>query len=163
VAVGRSRSATYRARPDQAFHAVDAVARGLRMEPVLGNPATGSLEFRTPMSVWSWGERVVALVRPIGSDTVAVEIHSGLKFGLVDWGRNNKNLDKLFAGLETQLGVSTGEPGPAAPVPHAVPPGWHPDPSGRHQLRWWDGGRWADHVSDNGVGGTDPLIPPSIS
>ena len=27
------------------------------------------------------------------------------------------------------------------------PPGWHPDPYGRAALRWWDGGRWTEHVS----------------
>jgi Protein of unknown function (DUF2510) len=29
-----------------------------------------------------------------------------------------------------------------------VPPGWHPDPSGTHHLRYWDGLRWTEHVSD---------------
>lgn len=24
--------------------------------------------------------------------------------------------------------------------------GWHPDPLGRHQLRFWDGHRWTDDV-----------------
>jgi hypothetical protein len=27
-----------------------------------------------------------------------------------------------------------------------VPPGWHPDPSGAPQWRYWDGYRWTDHV-----------------
>ncbi len=39
------------------------------------------------------------------------------------------------------------------------PANWHPDPMGRHQLRYWDGAVWTDHVSDNGVTGTDPLQP----
>ena len=34
--------------------------------------------------------------------------------------------------------------------------GWHPDPSGRHQLRYWDGTTWTDSVSDNGVAASDP-------
>lgn len=39
------------------------------------------------------------------------------------------------------------EPGPpAAPPPAMTPPGWHPDPSGRSRLRWWDGTRWSDHT-----------------
>lgn len=29
--------------------------------------------------------------------------------------------------------------------------GWHPDPYGRHQLRWWDGQQWTSQVSDQGV------------
>jgi hypothetical protein len=34
---------------------------------------------------------------------------------------------------------------------------WQPDPSGRHQYRWWDGTSWAADVSDGGVSSRDPL------
>ena len=34
---------------------------------------------------------------------------------------------------------------------------WAPDPSGRHQHRWWDGTAWTSHVSTNGVTGQDPV------
>jgi len=30
------------------------------------------------------------------------------------------------------------------------PEAWHPDPSKRHQMRYWDGNEWTSHVSDNG-------------
>ena len=35
--------------------------------------------------------------------------------------------------------------------------GWHPDPSGKHELRFWDGERWTDHVSSSGQQRRDPL------
>lgn len=35
--------------------------------------------------------------------------------------------------------------------------GWHPDPSGRHALRYWDGSGWTPHVSTGGVASTDVL------
>ncbi len=35
--------------------------------------------------------------------------------------------------------------------------GWHPDPSGKHDLRFWDGERWTDHVSSAGQQRRDPL------
>src|SRR5699024_1269682 len=38
-----------------------------------------------------------------------------------------------------------------------VAPGWLPDPSGRHELRWWDGVRWRDAVLDRGVRSDDPV------
>jgi uncharacterized protein YxjI len=38
-----------------------------------------------------------------------------------------------------------------------TPANWYPDPTGRHQHRYWDGRAWTDHVSDNGVTGTDPV------
>jgi hypothetical protein len=30
--------------------------------------------------------------------------------------------------------------------PPLPPPGWHPDPGGQQQLRWWDGTRWSEHT-----------------
>jgi uncharacterized protein YxjI len=35
-------------------------------------------------------------------------------------------------------------------------PGWYPDPSGSHELRYFNGS-WTEHVSDNGVAGVDPV------
>ena len=35
------------------------------------------------------------------------------------------------------------------------PAAWHPDPTGRHQLRYWDGQDWTEHVSDHGVQAID--------
>lgn len=35
------------------------------------------------------------------------------------------------------------------------PAAWHPDPTGRHQLRYWDGQDWTEHVSDRGVQAID--------
>src|SRR3954451_15609782 len=40
------------------------------------------------------------------------------------------------------------------------PPGWHPDPLGRHEHRYWDGERWTDNVADQGNMSTDPLDAP---
>ncbi len=34
---------------------------------------------------------------------------------------------------------------------------WYPDPHGRAELRYWDGTGWTDHVSNQGVQGTDPV------
>lgn len=41
--------------------------------------------------------------------------------------------------------------------------GWHPDPSGRHELRYWDGNGWTDSVSDQGTQGTDPVGAPTAT
>ena len=37
------------------------------------------------------------------------------------------------------------------------PAGWYPDPTGRHELRYWDGYAWLDDVSDQGTTGRDAL------
>jgi uncharacterized protein DUF2510 len=43
------------------------------------------------------------------------------------------------------------------PAMPAHPAAWVSDPSGRHQFRYWDGGRWTDYVGDNGAEAVDPL------
>jgi hypothetical protein len=35
--------------------------------------------------------------------------------------------------------------------------GWLADPSGRHDLRYWDGSTWTATVSDGGQTSTDPM------
>ena len=35
-------------------------------------------------------------------------------------------------------------------------PAWLPDPTGRHQYRWWDDDQWTHHVADDGVAKSDP-------
>ncbi|MEO5678222.1 MAG: hypothetical protein ABIS47_00975, partial [Acidimicrobiales bacterium] len=44
-----------------------------------------------------------------------------------------------------------------------MPDGWYPDPTGRHQLRRWEGGRWGDWVSTGGQVGADPMPEPPAS
>lgn len=34
---------------------------------------------------------------------------------------------------------------------------WEPDPTGRHQYRWFDGEKWTDQVADDGVQEVDPV------
>ncbi|HYO45672.1 MAG TPA: DUF2510 domain-containing protein [Gemmatimonadota bacterium] len=41
---------------------------------------------------------------------------------------------------------------PPPTSPHAtVAAGWHPDPSGGFDYRYWDGSRWTEHVSKAGT------------
>ena len=39
----------------------------------------------------------------------------------------------------------------------SIDAGWLPDPTGTHQVRYWDGARWTEHVSDGGNTAVDPL------
>jgi hypothetical protein len=36
------------------------------------------------------------------------------------------------------------------------PPGWRPDPTGRFEVRWWNGKVWTTHVMNGGYRVTDP-------
>jgi hypothetical protein len=37
---------------------------------------------------------------------------------------------------------------------------WHADPTGRWELRYWDGRRWTEHVQRRGYPGVDPIAGP---
>ena len=54
--------------------------------------------------------------------------------------------------LERRLG---GTPAEAA-APSQTPAGWFPDPTGRHEHRYWSGSSWTENVSDAGQAATDP-------
>jgi hypothetical protein len=57
--------------------------------------------------------------------------------------------------------ASTPEPEPepvAAAAVSSVPAGWHPDPSKRYEMRYWDGEKWTDYVSSQGQTYTDPPV-----
>jgi hypothetical protein len=61
--------------------------------------------------------------------------------------------------LAVPTGAAAVPPSPPAPTSlpaPSVPAGWLADPGGRHELRYWDGGRWTDHASDAGVAVVDP-------
>jgi hypothetical protein len=61
-------------------------------------------------------------------------------------------------------GVVPGTYGTSLP-PHEVsgdplalePAGWLPDPTGRHEYRYWNGSGWSRHVSDGGRRSTDVM------
>jgi hypothetical protein len=39
----------------------------------------------------------------------------------------------------------------------SMPAGWHADPGGVFDHRWWDGDRWTEHVAVRGVAGVSPI------
>ena len=50
--------------------------------------------------------------------------------------------------------VSTSSSGGSASVPAA----WYADPSGRYELRYWNGKEWTEHVARSGQQFTDPPV-----
>ena len=50
------------------------------------------------------------------------------------------------------------EPEVTSAAESTVPAGWYADPSGRFELRYWDGAAWTEHVSRAGQQFTDPPV-----
>jgi hypothetical protein len=95
----------------------------------------------------SWGENIQVVVGSDGPGRSRAKITSSLKFGLVDWGKNRKNLDTIEAAVQAELAA------PAQPQQPTHTPGWYADSGSPGQLRWWDGTQWTRH--------TAPSTPPS--
>jgi hypothetical protein len=74
----------------------------------------------------------------------------------------------LLACATTRVSQAFGPSGPGAfgpipppePPPGGPPPGWYPDPSGRHEYRFFTGDDWTADVVDNGNHFIDPLPAP---
>jgi hypothetical protein len=45
-------------------------------------------------------------------------------------------------------GAAPASAGPIAPTGPLPTASWHPDPTGEHRLRYWDGAQWTEHTSE---------------
>lgn len=59
--------------------------------------------------------------------------------------------------VEPLAEIAAAAPGAAQAYAQPVAGAWHPDPTGRFALRWWDGTRWTEGVSDGTQTLTDPI------
>jgi len=61
------------------------------------------------------------------------------------------------ASHQTRAKLRVPHDGLPFPTPSAAPPAWHPDPTGHHAFRYWDGYGWTEHVSDGTTNSIDQL------
>jgi len=86
--------------------ACDAMASsGLAFE--WSDPATGWIVAKAPMSFRSWGERVEVVVGAPDSSWAYVTVSSRSIFGLIDWGKNRENVERVVDGITARLGHAT--------------------------------------------------------
>lgn len=103
----------------QAFiRAMEAVPR---MGVVRSDHATGVIEATTKMSWMSWGENVRVNLQESDPGRTRASVSSSLKMQLVDWGRNKRNVERLFGAVLAEL-RSGARPGPVSDVPPLPPP-----------------------------------------
>jgi hypothetical protein len=104
------------------------------------------------------------LVLNLGASTAAVLLGVAM-IVLIRNGRaesSTEHQDEPDAGESTGL-ADAARSGASLPPPSfhvSEPPSWRPDPSRRHDLRYWDGSQWTEHVSSDGVQSTDPIDDP---
>lgn len=58
----------------------------------------------------------------------------------------------------TEVGYAAAASAASSPSQPAVPAAWYKDPSGRYEMRYWNGSAWTEHVARGGQQFTDPPV-----
>ena len=94
----------------------------------------------------------------------AIEVPSDAVEEPAGWAAAPEETDTPAEESVEDLAAQVVEPEPVpvveepAPAESTVPAGWYADPSGRYELRYWDGTAWTEHVSRAGQQFTDPPV-----
>jgi Protein of unknown function (DUF2510) len=112
-----------------------------------------------------------ALVEEVAAAEVAAAVDEPAGWAVAPESETPAAADASVAGLAAQVAaddtttpavaepvVPAAAPEPAPAAEPAVPAGWYADPSGRFELRYWDGAAWTEHVSRAGQQFTDPPV-----
>ncbi len=132
-------------------------------------PAKMSIDGSAPISA-QWGTNLVPVTPgrhsvkfhwmaywfvPVNAGEVVVDVPAGQVVQL----QYKPRWLIFMAGILQAVGVRPmlNQAGAVAAVAGGQPAGWHPDPAGRHEMRYWNGSAWTDDVSDGGVSTKDPM------
>lgn len=134
---------------------VSIVAAGTNIVAYLQRETSGAPAAETPAAETPVEEAPAAVDEPAGWASAPDETADAAA-------------DTPAADVAAEVSEPEPEPQPAATEPAAaeaapaaestVPAGWYADPSGRFELRYWDGAAWTEHVSRAGQQFTDPPV-----
>ena len=83
------------------------------------------------VTIYTWDKAVVAIIKRA---------------------RRGNSPSQYLATATTQVTDAVASPSASAPA------NWYPDPSGRFELRYWNGDKWTEHVSTGGQQSTDAPV-----
>ena len=151
---------------------IDASVATPHRDPASLRPrSTGESETEIVYEIGDWTARTVASVcAALDSQGIAYEVvdHTELVVDKFDEPRVDTVVatvtgqpvaGKANGAMPSSLGTGVPDPpgsydAPSSPLPSGE---WRPDPSGRHEFRYWDGEKLTEFVADGGVGSTDEI------
>src|SRR5208282_1774665 len=89
------------------------------------------------------------LQRPLGLATVHVDVagkRARAEFRDREVAEANRLVEELSELSRVARLLHQRSPAASGSAGDAPPSGWYPDPSGRHEQRYWHDGRWTEHV-----------------
>jgi len=116
----RTQTEAFTGQLSQAFAAAKETARDHAWS--LQTETANELEFRTSISIRSWGEKIKVRVdsSQISPNTLSVTVSSSARFQVSDWGKSADNISVLLTGLRQRLQGPTLSPSPM-PMSTTVP------------------------------------------
>jgi len=99
---------TFASSREQVWEALRATLGELNYKDVNEDPAAGTIEFRTGLSLWSWqGQQMTATVRDSEPNATVVSLAGGLalKVQVTSWGEKKRIAKKVLAGVERRVGA----------------------------------------------------------
>ena len=98
---------TYPRGKDEVFDAlIRAIEKVKGMKVKSSDKVTGQVVVKTSVSLASWGETVNLEVVEAGPQQATVRVSSKVKAQLVDWGKNQKNIDRIFAAMSEEMNAA---------------------------------------------------------
>ncbi len=114
------------------------------------------------VSIVNAGSDIVAyLSRPLTavSDDTSASAAEPAEAGGVGWGmQSDVSTSSADAASSSAASGTASSSSSTASSAASAPAGWYADPSGRFELRYWNGDKWTEHVSRAGQQSTDPPV-----
>lgn len=90
--------------PDDTFKAaVSALEKSNKFSVKESNSLARTISIKTGVSWKSWGENLLITISPAANGMSEIAITSASKYGLIDWGKNQDNLNNILNLIYTEL------------------------------------------------------------
>ena len=94
---------TFNSNYNKVYSACKQALEDLDMSVEYNNKQKGAISASTSSSIFSWGETVDIKISDKDSGKTVVEVESNAKAQLIDWGKNEKNEQKILDRIEDIL------------------------------------------------------------
>ena len=133
---------------------VSVAASSVAAAAVAEMPADASIPTESAATPSAADDAAAAIAEPAGW---AVAPDNDVAELAAQVGADDAATDTAAAGMADSSDQAVDAAGGSA-AESSVPAGWYADPSGRYELRYWDGNAWTEHVSRAGQQFTDPPV-----